>query len=152
MNEIREPSEESTGTGHDRRGRFTPGNAAAMTHGGRSVHVRRALLAEARAVLADRRNSIISDLGGPTELSTIRTDLVERYLETSLLAEWLGGNLLTEGAVTTKGRARAAATLYLQVVDRVHRLASSLGLDRKVRDAQTIDAYVSRFREQGPEP
>jgi hypothetical protein len=116
------------------------------------VQVRLALLAEARAALADRRNGIIGDLGGPSELGTIRRDLVERYLETSLLAEWLGGNLIAEGALTSKGRTRAAATLYLQVVDRVYRLASTLGLERRAKNAQTIDAYVSRFGGQEPEP
>ena len=147
-----EPSAETGEDGRDPHGRFALGNGAAVTHGGRSVQVRLALLAEARAALTDRRNGIIGDLGGPSELGTIRRDLVERYLETSLLAEWLGGNLIAEGALTSKGRTRAAATLYLQVVDRVYRLASTLGLERRARNAQTIDAYVSRFGGQEPEP
>jgi hypothetical protein len=115
--------------GHPRPG--TPGPA--LTHGARSLQVRLALLAECRAALSERRNGILADLGGRDDLSIIRTDMVERYLETSLLAEWLGGNLLAEGALTAKGKARAAATLYLQVLDRLSRLASTLGLDRRAR-------------------
>jgi hypothetical protein len=110
--------------------------------------LRLALLAETRAALADRRSAIIGDLGGPSGVGTIRRDLVERYLETSLLAEWLGGNLLAEGALTAKGKARAAATFYLQVVDRVYRLASARGLERTAKDTQTIEAYVSRFHQE----
>jgi hypothetical protein len=116
-------------------------------HGARSLHVRLALLAECRSALAERRNGILADLGGPDGLSIIRTDLVERYLETSLLAEWLGGNLLAEGALTAKGKARAAATLYLQVLDRVSRLASTLGLDRRAKRLNVAQEFAAMHTE-----
>jgi len=130
--------------GHPRPG--TPGPA--LTHGARSLQVRLALLAECRLALAERRNGILADLGGPEDLSVIRTDMVERYLETSLLAEWLGGNLLAEGALTAKGKARAAATLYLSVLDRLSRLASTLGLERRQK---RVDLAVA-FRDEQERP
>lgn len=129
-----EPDGEHRDTGHDRRGRFTPGNLARMTHGGRSIGVQLALMDAKREALAERRAGILADLGGPENVSTIRADLVERYLELQVVGDWLGGNLLAEGVMTTKGKTRAATTLFLSVVDRLERLGKTIGLERRERD------------------
>ena len=115
--------------GHPRPG--TPGPA--LEHGGRSLHVRLALIAEHRATLASERAAILADLGGAENVGTLKAGLIDRYQETALVASWLGGNLLVDGVLTGKGKARAAATLYLQVLDRLLRLSQALGLDRQQR-------------------
>jgi hypothetical protein len=105
-----------------------------LTHGGRSIGVKLALMDVKRAALAERRAGILADLGGAENVSTIKSDLVERYLELQVVGDWLGGNLLAEGVMTTKGKTRAATTLFLSVVDRLERLGKTIGLERRERD------------------
>ena len=132
------PNAQPSATGRDRLGRATARNTLRMTHGARSVQRRLAQIEARRGGLAPERAAILADLGGPENVSNIKARLVDRYLETSLIAEWLGGNLLLDGVLTTKGKTRAAATLYLQVVDRVHRLSLALGLERRARDLSCL--------------
>lgn len=110
---------------------------AALKHGAHSLLVRKALLPEQvrqREALAEKRRQIEADLGGLDSISAIRSELLDRFLETSLLCEYLGQQLIDGGPFTAKGRARAALGAYLQVLDRLQRLASALGLDRKARN------------------
>jgi Recombinase len=60
-------------------------------------------------------------------------DLVGRYVETSALADTLGQQLVAIGTVTATGRPRSILNAYLQVLDRQHRLALTLGLQRVAR-------------------
>jgi hypothetical protein len=137
------PSAESSASGRDARGRAKKGNLLAMRHGGRSVQVRLALMDERRAALSETRTAIINDMGGAENVGTLKANLIARYLETNLIAEWLGGNLMVDGVLTTKGRTRAAATLYLQVLDRLHRLTTALGLERRSKQVPTLAEYLA---------
>ncbi len=92
-----------------------------------------------------------TDLGGSSAISRIQRDLVGRYVETSTLADWLGGNLVAQGVLTPKGRSRAALSAYLQVLDRQHRLATALGLTRRSRavpSARDIMADIVARRDE----
>jgi hypothetical protein len=144
------PNAERPTTGRSKDGRFLKGEPGArLTHGGRSVQVRLALIDARRAELSEHRDAILADLGGRESVGRLKTDLIERYLETSLIAEWLGGNLLVDGVLTSKGRTRAASTLYLQVIDRLYRLTTALGLERKPKDTMTLERYLqSRYSHQ----
>jgi hypothetical protein len=145
-----EPFAENRASGRDSRGRFAAGNVVALKHGGRSVRVRAALLPEQRGrfeTLAIRRAAIVADLGGEEAVSTIKADLVSRYLEVATVAEWLGGNLITEGPLTCRGRARAATTLFLQTVDRLHRLGATLGVETPHEVKPTIVLFGGRYGE-----
>jgi len=142
------PSGECSTHGRDNRGRFAAGNLAAFVHGARSRQVQQASLpaqVEALAILAERRQAIEADLGGADALSVLTRDMVTRYLELSIVADYLGGRLVTEGPLTTKGRQRAALTAFLGVVDRQTRLASTLGLDRRPRalTGSTLAAWLA---------
>jgi hypothetical protein len=88
---------------------------------------------EIRAVIDEKREAIQRDLGGEAALSAIGADEVSRYLKLWTLAETLWINIEQQGALTSKGRSRAAVTLYLQVSDRLDKLVSRLGLERKAR-------------------
>lgn len=96
---------------------------------------------EALAAVAEHRCEIEADLGDG--LSRIGRDLVHRYVETSLIATTLGADLATRGILTAKGRQRAALTAYLQVLDRQHRLALALGLERKTRRVTPMQAIAA---------
>ena len=125
--------------GHPRPG--APGPA--LTHGSRSVYLRLALIEEHRAQLEERRSAILADLGGAANTGVIKTDVAERYLETTLMLEWLGGNLLVNGVMSAKGSTRAAATLYLQVLDRFLRLVATLGLERQAKAVGSLAEYMN---------
>jgi hypothetical protein len=136
-----EPSEERPDVGRDESGRFRRGNTAALTHGLRSKQVQHGLLLPPGAALpAERAAAVLADLG---DVSTITRGLVHRYAHLELVAEWLEGNLLAQGALTTKGHRRAAVDAYLGVVDRLARLGSTLGLERRTKPVQSASAIIA---------
>jgi hypothetical protein len=87
---------------------------------------------ELQAEIIEREQVIVTQLGG-VDLSAVATQLVRRYVETTMIADALAENVFVQGPLTAKGRARAAVTLYLQVLDRQHRLAMALGLERRTK-------------------
>jgi hypothetical protein len=125
-----------------------PGNRAHLIHGQRSGLVARGLLLPSGASLPhEREAAVLADLG---DLSTIQRGLVRRLVHAELIAEWLEGNLIAEGVMTTKGRTRASVATYLSVVDRLSRLASVLGLERRPRQLGTIDAVREAVERVNP--
>jgi hypothetical protein len=75
---------------------------------------------------------------------------VTRFLQTSVVADFLGSNIVKHGVLTTKGKTRAAVTTYLQVVDRLTRLALALGLERQAKQVPSIEDFL-RQRQQHPQ-
>lgn len=146
--------------GRDARGRFVAGgraaaeagratrfrakNTASVVHGGRSERLRHRLLDEPQGVarLEGKRSAILADLGGESEISTVKRDLLDRYLQTDALAGHLGGHLIAEGVLTAKGRSRAALSAFLQVLDRQHRLAVAIGLERRQKALPSLEQYL----------
>jgi hypothetical protein len=114
-------------------GRFVAGHPGpALKHGRYSKLVRQGALPEqqeAVAAMQERRAAIVADLGA--DLSQVKQDVVGRYLEASLVADYLFNNVQQHGVLTGKGRTRAAVATYLQVLDRVVRLGQLLGLERR---------------------
>jgi hypothetical protein len=142
-----QPAARAPRPGHEAgSGRFTTGNREALKHGGFSEAVRRALLpeqAEALSALAEKRAELERDLGGADALSVVARDLATRYLELCVVADYLGGKLVTEGPLTAKGSQRAALTAYLGVVDRLQRLALALGLERRAQRLPSLHEVMS---------
>lgn len=137
------------GQGHPKPG--TPG--LALKHGGRSMNVLRGTLpSQEKAVelLGERQAAILADLGGADQVSWLRTDLVRRYLEMSLVADYLAHNMVRNGVLSAKGRTRAAVTTYVQVVDRLTRLANTLGLERQARPVG-LAGYITPHHTEEPE-
>ena len=133
MCQSRAPCGESQRSGtsdRDPRGRFVSGNLAAFQHGARSKAVLQGLTqgAEASRVLAAHRREIEADLGDT--MSRVKRDLVARYVECCAMANFLGHDVAARGVLTARGRSRAALNAYLSVLDRQHRLAVAIGLER----------------------
>jgi hypothetical protein len=143
----------SSGAARNERGHFLPGhavgqetrwgvgNTAALTTGLRSGRAATGLLPGQEgivALIAEKRTAIETDLG--SDLSTLAGDEVTRYLRLTILAETLWSSIAEAGALTVKGRKRAALTAYLQVNDRIDRVVGRLGLTRKARPANFADA------------
>jgi len=129
------PFQELTAPGRNGDGTFAAGNVAALKHGGYSAQVRAGALAEAtdeaRAAVTEREAAIVADLGGPDAIGVLSRDAVARYVTLQLVEDWLARNIVAFGVLTPKGRQRAALNAFLQVSDRLTRLAQVLGLDRK---------------------
>jgi hypothetical protein len=118
----------------------------ALTHGARSALVRAGELpGEEGAAVArtERQEGIVADLGGEDALSTVARDQAGRYAELSIVADHLWDNIGRNGVLTTKGRQRAALTAYLQVQDRLVRLAQMLGVERKAKRTLSPLDYVN---------
>jgi hypothetical protein len=142
-NESLTASGESPPPSPPNRGQFLPGNTAALRHGGRSVRVLAGLMpeqAEARAALAERMAAIVADLGGPEALTTLAAGMVERHARLELVDDYLFANVQRLGPLTGKGRTRAALTAWLAVVDRLQKSAMALGLERRAKPVNPLDA------------
>ena len=145
------PFGETPSSGRNPDGTFAVENRAALKRG-RSAHVSAAELTEQASVrqgLADKRAAILSDLGGEAGLSRLQLDLVDRYVELDTVASRLGGNLVAEGPLTAKGRTRAALSAYLAAVDRVHRLATALGLARRQKTVSLTQYLTDTYPDTG---
>lgn len=118
-------------------GRFLPGNAAAVTHGAR----RSLASTDAQAAIAAKREELIAHLGG--DASTIQIDLATDYARVDTLIETVAENIERAGLFTGKGRTRAAASMLLTLMERRLRLATTLGLERRVKQLPDISAYMS---------
>lgn len=129
-------------SGRNEAGRFVKGNRASLQHGLNSKRTAEELAPELVAAIAEKRAAIMADLGGEDGISVTRQQLVAEFLRVSVIADSLGDDLLRRGVLTGKGKTRAAATLYLRVLDRVHRLASVIGLERQQRHVSPLD-YVN---------
>ena len=145
------PTDAPVAGGRRPDGTFAPGNQRAWKHGAYSQQTQHALVEhpEAAAALRAHRHEIETDLGN--DASRLKRDLVRRYVETAALADHLGRHLTTRGVLTAKGGARAALSAYLRVLDRQHRLALALGLDRQARPAEDVDHYLDRFAQREPD-
>lgn len=126
-------------------GWFRRGNVAALKTGSRSRRVLAGLMpeqAEAKAALAERVAAIVADLGGRDELSALAVGQVHRHAKLELVDLFLWENLQRHGPLTGKGATRAALTAWLSVVDRLQRLATTLGLQRQSRKIDLAAAFA----------
>jgi hypothetical protein len=99
--------------------------------------------ADVRAMLAEREAALVLDLGGEANIGVTKRELTTRFIEASTILTFLGGNILKFGVLTTKGRQRAAVGTYLQVLDRVMRLAATLGLERQAKQVPSIEDFLA---------
>ena len=95
-------------------------------------------MAEYAPVLREKEAALVADLGGEANLAVTKRELTTRFIEASAILTFLGGNILKFGVLTTKGRQRAAVGTYLQVLDRVTRLALTLGLNRQAKQVTDL--------------
>lgn len=137
-------------------GRFLPGNTARLTHGQRSARAANALLPEQeaiRALLKEREAELLSDLGGVDLCGQVKRDGQKSYQRCWVLEETLWADIERNGALTAKGRQRAAMDALLKVMDRRVRLGLMLGLERRTkRIAGNALDYFDQERQQQPAP
>src|SRR5262249_16637175 len=119
----------------------------ALKHGARSALLAAGALpsqADAVAAMQERQRAIVTDLGGEDVISAVLEGQVQRHVKLELIESTLWANRQAHGTLTGKGRTRAAAVLWLQVVDRIGKSAVLLGIERRPRKVESLDDYVQR--------
>ena len=106
-------------------------------------------LPERAEPLREREREILADLGGDSEVPAVVRELVTRFVQASAISDSLAMNVVTQGVLTGKGRTRASVTTFLQVLDRLQRLASTIGLERRAKPAEGIRQWAERVNREG---
>ena len=78
--------------------------------------------------------------------------MASRYVELAALGDWFVARLIAKGPLTTADRTRQMLGSYLQVLDRQHRLASLLGLERRSQRAPSAHELLSQPHAQEETP
>jgi len=128
-----------------------PSAGRPITHGGRSKRVAALDLpeqAEARATLENRVQDILTALGGIEALSPVAAGLAERHARLELVADFLFTRLQQLGPLTAKGYTRSALSSWLAVVDRLHRSAVTIGLERRTKRIDLAQAFAQQERDR----
>lgn len=130
-------------------GQFTTGNQFARRTGVRAFeeHGEAALPQELRDDVAVFRSGVETDQGGESELTTIGAGYVRRLSEVEAIVRLLGADLQQRGLFTKRGRVRSTYNAFLLAVDRWDRLAQRLGLERKQRPIDPLDAVHAAVAE-----
>jgi hypothetical protein len=139
-----QPVAQFLSSGRDARGRFAPGHRVSLRDGSQSARSAYELAPAIAEQIAEKERGIVADLGGGDNIATVRRELITRFLQASVIADDLGANIVAHGVLTTKGRTRAAVTTYLQVLDRLHRLATAIGLERRPKPVGSVSEFVNR--------
>jgi hypothetical protein len=121
----------------DERGRFVPGNIAALVHGARR-DVRGPELAP---LISEKRAQFIESLGGELELMPIALEVVESLARASVLGSRVFAQLVSEGPLTAKGRKRAIFTVWADLDEKVNRRATQLGLQRRTKTVTPAEFF-----------
>jgi hypothetical protein len=125
---------------------FVPGTQARRTTGIRAKHHPAAL----RQTIAEFRDSVIADRGGPTETSTLELGYIAKLAEVETCARLLVNDLVLNGIFTPGGRhPRVTFDKYLTALSTWDRLAQRIGLDRRSRNVGTaadLESELARRR------
>ena len=116
-------------------GTTAPHNALAVTHGGRR---RRPVLAEQTSLYA----SWAADLGGVDELATGQRELLRRAVDNVGIADSAVAYLRSSKGSLTSARTLAAISVLHSATDRVIRIATALGLERRAKPVETLESYL----------
>lgn len=95
---------------------------------------------EALVALAERQQEIERDQGGPDQLSRVHRDAIRDLLRLELVGDFLFDRLVRQGPLTGKGKTRAALSAYLGVADRLYRQRQLVGLSRRQKHVDPLEA------------
>lgn len=126
--------------GRDHAGRFVPGNRAAVRHGFYSTAAKRDAPVEVRQNSDELTAGVIADLGGPEELTALQRGYVECLRDVNICRQLLVAHLIEHSLLTPKGRVRAAYRVLLETLDRWDRYAQRLGVERRAKHVDPIEA------------
>jgi hypothetical protein len=140
-----DPSAQLPPDGRDERGRFTPGNVAALKHG-----ARRSLDApDIAEAVEDERRAFVAHVGGPDALSPTLDRYLRSTARVAVLEDGAFNKLVEQGGpVTGKNRRRALFDVWSQLDDKLTRRLERLGFERAqkrvVKVADIIREYAGK--------
>jgi hypothetical protein len=120
----------------------------------RRYDTRRMLPPDLKVDIERFREDVIDDQGGLDELSAVRGGHIRLLVDCEALRRLSMNALLTAGTIESPAGRRAADRL-LATVDRWLRVAEKLGLDRRARQLDPLEAVrvaVERANSEEPEP
>jgi hypothetical protein len=102
---------------------------------------------ELAAAHAEIAHAIGAELGA--DLSTLKAAAVREAARLVLIVDSLGADLMGNGVLTAKGRNRAALSAYVLTLDRLHKLMTVLGLERRSRSLPTtVDGVLAGLSQE----
>lgn len=122
-------------------GGFMPRNEGALKHGLRRYQDRGALPAEVAEYIAGFRAELVADQGGERELTTIRRGLVDKLVDLEVAIRLLMAEVVRRGIDSRPGKAAWASAL--RSIETWHRLAGTLGVERRAKLVPTLDQYLA---------
>jgi hypothetical protein len=120
-------------------GLFQPGNTTNLVNGLRSERMQLAMLPGQETVarvMAAKRQAVYVDLGGGPDgehLTEVLKTEIDRWCKLCVLEATLWDNLEKCGALTGRGKRRAALNAYLAVNDRIGFAAQRIGIQRHTK-------------------
>ena len=144
----------STHTGHCARGHAVPGNQLHRLHGAYSFRDRgdASLPPDLRMTVAEFKAQVISDRGGPQELSAIEAARIGHLSEVETTLRLLASDIARNGLLTKKGRTRTVFGRWLEALDRWEKLASHIGDGRRARTVPSLSAYLATASAEAHSP
>ncbi len=122
-----------------------PNNNLAVTHGGR-----RRPLNSSEASQSPLFQAWVEDGGGEHNIPAPVMALLVRAVETDMVAETANNDSRRRGASLTGTREQKALHTFFTALDRLHRLSTTVGLERTPRNIPDLATYlVSTDREDG---
>ena len=125
------------------RGHVLVGNQTRRVHGVRAFETSGRLPDVVRQTVEEFRESVITDRGGPSELSTLEAAYVRRLSEAETVARLLAADLAGRGLFTPRGRVRNTFQRWTEAVALWDRLAQRVGTDRRARSVASLRDYLA---------
>lgn len=123
-----------------RCGALLPGNAMRVTHGLHRYETSGVLPPDLRQDIDEFRDALISDQGGLSDMTTLRAGLTRNLVDTEIMKRLMMNELVRQGASSAAGR--RAYDRLLNAMDRWHRMATTLGLERRQKHVRTLDQIL----------
>jgi hypothetical protein len=133
------------------RGHFIAGNSARRIHGADGFRVNGTLPDALRLTVDEFRAAVITDRGGPSELTTVEAAYIRRLSEVEAVARLLAADLAARGLTTPRGRVRSTMSRWLETLDRWDKFAQRVGVTRRARAVETLRDYLRTARPETTE-
>ena len=131
---------------------WQPANTVNLKAGVRRYETKGTLPDELRAQVDAFGAGLVADQGGASEVTTIGGGYVRKLRHLEGYCELLAADLKKHGITTKRGSVRSAFTAYLAAIDRWDRIAQRLGMARRAKPVQDVDAYLDRFAQKKGHP
>jgi hypothetical protein len=126
-------------------GRFGKGNSIARKADGINRFIKRQELSDDIRTEVERFTAqVISDQGGPSELTAIHGGCIRNLTAVETLVQLGLKDIRVNGMYTEKGRTRQIVFTLMQFLDRWDRYAQRLGMERRQKSIASLEAFLQQ--------